>query len=389
MNALAIGSAEISLTFIELGIIIIGLAALARIASRLGFSAIPLYLLAGLAFGTGGLIPLRFGEEFVRVGAEVGVALLLFMLGLEYTGGRLVETLRTRYPSGLLDLALNFTPGVAAGALMGMPPLASILLGGVTYISSSGVVAKTLSDLGPRSALCAPTVVTLLVLEDLAMAVFLPVMAVLLTGRGLQDSVVSVLGAVAVVAAVLWFGVKLGPKLSNFVAGQSDEIVLLSTLGLVLLVAGITQMLQVSAAVGAFLVGVAISGPLAQRAERLMSPLRDLFAATFFLFFGLQIDPATLSPALPAACALALVTAATKLLTGRLAGRLDGLSPKASTLAGATLIARGEFSIVIGGLGAGVESRLGPLSAAYVVILAVSAPVVARLVAGKPDKVLQ
>src|SRR6185369_2659588 len=105
------------------------------------------------------------------------------------------------------------------------------------------------------------------------------------------------------------------------VSHQSDEIVLLTTFALVLLVAGGAQRLQVSAAVGAFLVGIALSGTIAERSHRLLAPLRDLFAATFFFFFGLQIDPATLPPVLPLALGLGAVTTVTKLATGRWAAR--------------------------------------------------------------------
>ena len=101
---------DISLIFIELGAAIIGLALLTRLASRLGFSAIPLYLLAGLAFGNGGILPLQFSEDFVHIGAEIGVILLLFMLGLEYSGEELGENLRSGFPAGIVDFLLNFPP---------------------------------------------------------------------------------------------------------------------------------------------------------------------------------------------------------------------------------------------------------------------------------------
>jgi monovalent cation:H+ antiporter-2, CPA2 family len=184
MALVAAAAADVSWLFLELGAVVVGLAVLARLASRLGFSAIPLYLLAGLAFGNGGLLPLRFTEEFVHVGAEVGVILLLFMLGLEYTGAELTANLRTALPDGLADLLLNFPPGLLAGLLLGWGPLASVLLGGVTYISSSGVVAKVLADLGRVDCPETPAVLSVLVLEDLAMAVYLPLVSVLLVGRG-------------------------------------------------------------------------------------------------------------------------------------------------------------------------------------------------------------
>src|SRR6202795_466891 len=114
---------DMSTVFIELGVVLVGLALLARLANRLGFSAIPLYLLAGLAFGNGGRVPLNVSEDFTHIGAEIGVLLLLFMLGLEYTGEDLKENLRTGFSSGVADFALNFPPGVIAGLLMQWRPL--------------------------------------------------------------------------------------------------------------------------------------------------------------------------------------------------------------------------------------------------------------------------
>ena len=377
---------ELSWLFIELGLAVIGLAILARLAHRLGFSAIPLYLLGGLAFGNGGLLPLRFSEDFLHVGAEVGVILLLFMLGLEYTGDELRANLRSGLAAGMADFLLNFPPGIIAGWLLGWSPLACVVLGGVTYISSSGIIARVLAELKRLGSPETPTILSVLVLEDLAMAVFLPLLAVLLVGRGLLMGVVSILIALAAVGVVLFVALRFGDVLSRVVFHKSDEVILLSTLGLVLTVAGLAQRLQVSAAVGAFLVGVALSGPLVRQAHRLLGPLRDLFAALFFLFFGLQIAPATLPPVLWQAAALGMVTAATKLLTGWWSARRAGLGTQAGLRAGAALVARGEFSVVIAGLavGAGLEPQLGPLSAAYVLFLAVLGPILARGVQPSP-----
>src|SRR5256886_11305431 len=127
---------DVSYVFIELGLVIVGLAVLARLASRWGFSAIPLYLLAGLAFGNGGLAPLRLSENFVRTGAEIGVLLLLFMLGLEYTGDELRKSLRLGVTAGGIDFLLNFTPRPRAGLFLPSRPPTRVLVGGGTYISS-------------------------------------------------------------------------------------------------------------------------------------------------------------------------------------------------------------------------------------------------------------
>ena len=369
---------DLSHVLIELGLVVIGLAILARIASRWGFSAIPLYLLAGLAFGNGGLSPLKVSAGFIHIGAEIGVLLLLFMLGVEYTGRELVENLRGGFPAAVVDLALNFTPGLIAGLFLRWQPLASVLLGGVTYVSSSGVIAKVLADLRRLENPETPAVLAILVLEDLAMAVYLPLVAVVLAGGGPSKIALSVSLAIAAVFLVLVVAVRYGQPLSRFVAHESDEIVLLTTFGAVLLVAGVSQRLQVSAAIGAFLVGIAVSGPMAQQTHRLLAPLRDLFAATFFFFFGLQIDPATLPSALLTAVLLGCVTAVTKVLTGYLAAGRSGVDRPGRLRAGMALVARGEFSIVIAGLGAGLEPQLGPLAAAYVLFLAVLGPILAR-----------
>src|SRR6185437_14989802 len=276
--------------FIELGCAIVGLAVLARGANRYGFSAIPLYLLAGLAFGNGGISPLNISGQFVHTGAEIGVLLLLFMLGLEYTGEELKHNLRIGFPSGLVDFTLNFPPGLIAGFLLGWKLLSAVLLGGVTYISSSGIIAKVLTELGRLGNPETASVLSVLVLEDLAMAIYLPLVSVLLIGGDTSTVAFAVSLAIVIVFGVLFVAVRYGQGLSRFVAHQSDEIILLTVLGTVLLVGGIAQRFQVSAAIGAFLVGIAVSGPIAEQSQRLFSPLRDLFAATFFFFFGLQID---------------------------------------------------------------------------------------------------
>jgi monovalent cation:H+ antiporter-2, CPA2 family len=371
---------NISLIFIELGVVVIGLALLARIASRFGFSAIPLYLLAGLALGNGGLLPLNLSKGFIELGAEIGVLLLLFMLGLEYTGEELKDNLRRGSSAGAIDFMLNFPPGLIAGLLLGWKPLAAVLLGGVTYISSSGVIAKVLAELQRLDYPETPLVLAILVLEDLAMAVYLPLVAALLVSSGLAKTALSVSIALATVFLVLFVAIRFGRSLSRFVSHQSDEIILLTTFGTVLLVAGLAQRLQVSAAIGAFLVGIAVSGPLAEQSHRLLAPFRDLFAATFFFFFGLRIDPATLPPVLSIAIVLGIVTSLTKMLTGYWAGRRAGIERRGAIRAGMALVARGEFSIVIAGLGAAVEPQLEPLSAAYVLHLAILGPILARAV---------
>lgn len=370
-----------SLFLLELGGVVLLLAVLARVATRFGFSPIPLYLLAGLGFGSGGIVPLVTAEEFIAAGAEIGLLLLLFSLGLEYSARELVDALRSTAVAGATDVVLNFTPGFVGGIVLGWGFVPAVFLGGVTYISSSGVIARTLDDLGWMGNRETPLVLAILVLEDLVMAGFLPLATVLLVGGGAARVGLSIAVAVLVVGAVLLVAARWGSGISRAVFSRSDEALLLGILGLVLLTAGATEALNVSAAVGAFLAGIVFSGPAADRARALLVPLRDVFAGVFFLFFGFNIDPGTIPAALPVAAALAAIGAASKYLTGWLAARAAGVGRRGRIRAGSALIARGEFSVVIAGLAVagGAEPDLGPLAATYVLLLAIAGPIAARI----------
>jgi CPA2 family monovalent cation:H+ antiporter-2 len=155
---------------------------LARLAARFDLPTVPLYLLAGLAFGEGGIVPLVTTREFVETGAEIGLILVLFVLGLEHSSRDLLATARSAVMPGAVDLLLNATPGVALGLILGWGPLAAAFLGGITYVSSSGVAAKLLEHAGPHARGAGRFVVTIAVIEDLVMAVYLPILAAVLIG---------------------------------------------------------------------------------------------------------------------------------------------------------------------------------------------------------------
>ncbi|PWU50441.1 cation/H(+) antiporter [Micromonospora globispora] len=374
---------ETTTLLVEVGALLLLLGLLGRLSRRFGVSPIPLYLLAGLAFGHGGLLRLNASEEFFAVGAEIGVILLLVMLGLEYSANELVGNLRSAAPAGLIDAALNALPGFAFALLLGWGWVAGVVLAGVTWVSSSGVIAKVLGDLGRVGNRETPVILSVLVIEDLAMALYLPLVTALLAGAGLVKGGISLAAAVVTVVVVLAVAIRYGHVISSALSAKDPEALLLGVLGLTLLVAGLAAKLQVSAAVGAFLVGIALSGPVAHHATELLSPLRDLFAAVFFVFFGLVTDPMDMPPVLLPALALAVVTMGTKLLTGYLAARRAGIAEPGRWRAGFALTPRGEFSIVIAGLAVAaaqpVEPRLAALATAYVLVTVVTGPMLARL----------
>ena len=373
---------QIDLALIELGIIMLVLAVLGRLAGRLRLPTIPLFLLAGLAFGRGGVIPVEEALPFIEVGASLGVIFLLFMLGLEYTPRELRQSLRTNARSGVIDIVLNATPGVVAGLVLGWGLLGATVLGGITYISSSGIIAKLLTDLGRLGNRETPVVLSILVIEDVVMAVFLPVLAILLAGGSAVTGIVSGAVALAVIAVVLVFSPYAETHLNRLIGGRSDEVLLLTLLGLVTLVSGLAELIHISYAIGAFFLGIVLSGQVAERARELLQPLRDSFAALFFVYFGLQVDTASLVNVLAPAILLAAVGVITKLTTGWWAAKLAGLAHGGARRAAVTLIPRGEFSIVLAGIGVtyGVSDDLDLIVVAYVLILAVSGSLLTRFV---------
>ncbi|WP_448810742.1 cation:proton antiporter [Agromyces bauzanensis] len=372
---------ETTLLLIEVGALLLGMSLLGRLALLVGISPIPLYLLLGLAFGEGGFIPLDASAEFLQTGSEIGVILLLALLGLEYTATELFDSLKSARTAGLLDAALNALPGAALALLLGWGPVAAVALAGVTWVSSSGVIAKLLRDLGRLSNRETPAILAVLVIEDLAMAFYLPVLSAIVIGVSLTQGVVSVAIAVTVVSFILFIALRHGHIVSRLFPADEFEPLLLGVLGLTMLVAGLAAEVNVSSAVGAFLVGIALSGRVATNASQVLTPLRDLFAATFFLFFGLTTDSSALVSMLPAAIGLAVLTTLTKLATGAYAARRAGVGTLGQWRAGLSLVPRGEFSIVIAGIavGAGVNAALAPLATGYVLITIIAGTFLARL----------
>ncbi|MEV6430445.1 cation:proton antiporter [Nocardia sp. NPDC051463] len=372
-----------ALSLIQLGAVFFGLGLLGRLAARIGMSPIPLYLIGGLVFGNGGFIALSNVDEFIHLASEIGVVLLLLLLGLEYSAPELVTGMRRSWQAGLLDIALNATPGVVVALGLGWGLTGAIAMAGVTYISSSGIVAKVLNDLGRLGNRETPVILSILVFEDLVMAGYLPVLTAVLAGAGFLAGLKTLSIALIAVTVVLVVALRYGKYVSAIVASEDREIFLLKLLGAALLVAGFASAVQVSAAVGAFLLGIAISDSTAHNATKILEPLRDLFAAMFFVLFGLTTDPASIPPVLGWACLLVVVTTTTKLATGWWAARQAGASRYGRARAGTALVAHGEFSIVIAGLAVAagaVPSEFAAMATTYVLIMAVIGPIAARVV---------
>lgn len=372
-----------SALLLQLGALLTMLALLGAVARRFGLSPIPVYLMAGLSLGKGGLLPVAAADDFVITAAPIGVVLLLLTLGLEFSATEFASSMRHHLPSAGVDIVLNATPGALAGWFLGLNGVAMLALAGVTYVSSSGIIARLLEDLGRLGNRETPAVLAVLVLEDFAMAGYLPLLAVLAARGSWVDALGGMLAAIGALLAAFAASYRWGHHMGRLVAHPDAEQMLLRVLGITLIVAAVAETLRASAAVGAFLVGLTLTGETADRARKVLGPLRDLFGAIFFLAIGLTVDPKELLPMLPVAIALAVITSATKVLTGMFAARRDGVARRGQVRAGTALVARGEFSLIIIGLVATSIPAVAALATSYVFIMAIAGPVLTRYTGGR------
>jgi CPA2 family monovalent cation:H+ antiporter-2 len=343
---------------LEAGLAITALAVAGTIANRLGQSVIPAYILIGLVVGpnaptVGGVsFAVLQRHEFVDLLAELGVVLLLFFIGVEFSIDQLLANRDRLAVIGGIDLVVNAAVGVAIGLAFGFTPVEIAFLTGIVYISSSAIVTKSLVDLGWVADPEAEVALGTLVVEDLVIAVYLAVLSALVLGGGgdaALSAVAIALGFIAVLVVVARVGT---PAIQRVLSVDSDELFVLTTLGGVALVGGLALQLGVSEAVAAFFVGTAVSATDAvHRVEKLLSAPRDLFAAVFFLAIGFQTDLGALSGTALTLLAVAVVlTTVSKLVSGYWSGLRYGLSERRARRAGIALVARGEFSLVLAAL---------------------------------------
>lgn len=260
--------------------------------------------------------------------------------------------------------------------------MGATVLGGISYISSSGIIAKLLNDFGRLGNRETPMVLSVLVLEDIVMALFLPIVAVALSGGSILAGVVSGMVSLAIVGIVLFFSSIAERPVNRIVATESSEVMIITLVGLATLVAGFAEQAHISYAVGAFLLGILLSGRVAEQARELLGSLRDVFAAVFFVSFGLSVDPTSLGGTAVAALVLAGASMVTKFATGWWGAKRSGFSSRAARRAGVILLPRGEFSVVLAGIGVagGISSDLRSLTVTYVLVLAVGGSLLARFV---------
>ena len=365
---------------LELGVIAVGLYAAHWLSQKVGWSSIVGYILLGLLLGPYGAFTLYETTEITSMLAELGIILLLFYMGLEFSLPRFLEGGKTITLTGSIDL-VNFAAGFGLGLLFGFGWLAALFLGGIVYISSSGVIAKLLAERDLIAYPEAERTLGVLVFEDLAMVVILGGLGLITAGGGLAD-----FAGVVVFLMLYFLLLRLGrPLLERLFAREGESLVLLA-LALVVLFSIGAKSLGFPEAVAAFLLGMLIAdSPFKDRLEETLHPWYDVAAAAFFLDFGLHVNVISALSQLPAALLLVVVTVVVNMVSAYLSGRLSGLSQRGSVGHGLMLLPRSEFSLIIVGLAGGVSmlpestrNALTGMTSLYVIIMVIIGSVVFR-----------
>jgi CPA2 family monovalent cation:H+ antiporter-2 len=361
---------------LEAGLMFAVLAVAGTLAHRVGQSVIPFYVVAGIlmspyvlgTFDVGPVAGIEIAdyalavEDHITLLAELGIVFLLFFLGLEFSLDRLLASKEEIGKAGSLDLLVNLPVGVVIGLALGWSPLEAFVLGGIVYISSSAVITKSLIDLGWIANAESEPMLGTLVYEDLFIAFYLAVVSAVLLGGGEFVDIAIDVGTAMVFLLVLVGAVYFGGEyFERFLSVDSEELFVLRAVAITVFVAGFALAIGVSEAVAAFFIGMGFSSTdhLHDLEHRLI-PLRDIFAAVFFFWIGLNTDPAVFPAVAGIVAVLVVVTTPTKLATGFFSGRIYGLDDRRSVRVGAGMVTRGEFSLIIAAIASSAVGR-GPI----------------------------
>lgn len=350
------------------------------------------YILAGVLIGphTPGMVVAD--PRAIDDISNLGVVLLMFTLGLEFSVRKLRAVGVGVLVVAVAEVGLMLWIGVGVGGLFGWKGMDTLFLGAIIALSSTMVATRTLSECGQRQQPFAQLVVGLLVAEDVLAIVMLTLLTAVAIGGSVKAqtafSLIGHLGLFVIVGTIL--GLLLLPRLVDYVAGfDRDETLLVSVLGVCFGASLLAVWMGFSVALGAFLAGAVVAESRSVgRVLKLVEPLRDMFAALFFVAIGLKIDPAMLLPYALPALLIAAVVIVGKTLTCSLGIFIIGHDPRTALRSGLGMAQIGEFSFVIAtlGLSLGVISKfIYPIAVAVSVLCMALSPYLTRSANGLVD----
>jgi monovalent cation:H+ antiporter-2, CPA2 family len=373
----------------EVGTALVLVAFAALMANKFKFSVIPFLIILGMLVGPHaphfGVIDLRFieSEEIISFLGRIGVLFLLFYLGLEFSIKKLIKSGKSIVIGGTIYIGINFSLGVLFGILNGFDLVEILIFAGIITISSSAIVAKVLVDLRRTGNNETELILGIIMFEDIFLAVYLSVVSGLVFGdaTSLSSALTSIFIALGYMLLFFIIARKGAPLLNKLLNISSNEVFIIVVFASLFFIAGFSEIIHVAEAIGALLLGLVFSETeYSERIEHLVVPFRDFFGAIFFFSFGLSIDPFSLGGAVWLALGAVFITIIGNFIAGMIAGQRAGLSKKASTNIGLTIVSRGEFSIIVANIGiaGGLTPVLQPFSALYVLILAILGPLLTK-----------
>ena len=358
----------------------IGVSALLAEKTRMFFA--PFYIIAGFIFGPNALA-LVTSDEIISLLGEIGVVFLLFFLGLEFSLHTLMKQKKTMLIAGGVDFGVNFLLGLGLGLLLGLNILQSLIIAAAIYMSSSGIITKSLIELQVNKKPEGHLIMGIMVFEDLVMIFFLVLVSSGLMTGGAPDvlTVLIQLGKSLLFCAVLLLIGKKFPRLPDKLLGfKKRELLLLVFFGLVLLVTAMGKLLGISAALGAFFLGTVFSGSKnVKRIENTTVILRDLFGSVFFFSFGMMMKIENFLPYWDILIYFVLIAIIGKVISGLLITRLLKCEQHMSLFIGFITVPRGEFSLLISDMAAGSIPFIGPIMVLLVLLTTAVSSLVLKL----------
>ncbi|HMJ15649.1 MAG TPA: cation:proton antiporter [Polyangiaceae bacterium] len=312
------------------------------------------YILAGFIIGPNVPIPLVADEQIVQTLSELGVILLMFSLGLEFSLGKLVKLGPTAGLTALLESSLMVWLGFLTGQLFGWTTLESLFAGAIIAISSTTIIAKAFEEQKIRGPL-RELVVGVIIVEDLIAILLMATLTAIATGTGLSAAKMAVTtGKLALfLFALVSIGLLVVPRAVRAINRLGrPETTLVASIGFCFGVSLLAHEFGYSVALGAFIAGslIAESGEH-KKIERLILPVRDMFGAIFFVSVGLLLNPALIARHWLAIAVLTAVVITGKVIGVALGAFITGNSVRSSVQSGMSLAQIGEFSFIIAGLG--------------------------------------
>ncbi|PYE49703.1 cation:proton antiporter [Paenibacillus barcinonensis] len=373
----------------EVGVAVALITLTGLISARLRFSVIPFYILVGMAVGPHapqfGIVDLRFIESssFIEFMGRLGILFLLFYLGLEFSVSRLLKSGKAILTGGIFYVGLNFVSGLLLGWFMNLPLQETMVVCGIMTSSSTAIVAKVLVDLKRTANPETEIIMGMIMFDDLFIAIHISILTgLVLSGATSLGSVLLVsLSALLFIVLFLIIGRKSIKYIDKALNIKSSELFLLTIMTLLFLVAGFSETLHVAEAIGALMIGLVLGESRhVSRIEQQIMPFKDFFGALFFFSFGLTIDPSSLGGAVGMTLIAVVLTIVSNFGAGMIAGKMAGVSTKASLNVGFTLVSRGEFSIIMANIGkaGGLMASIQSFAVLYVLILAVLGPILTK-----------